>query len=836
MKFLKRSCVLLLSMLLVLTTIPCSTPAAPTPRFQIERANIYENHRTTNWVYTLKNVSKGQTVKWSLTGSGKSYARLKVTTPRVVNSSEISNSISINTNGSPSAKNKTVTLVAKIYKPNGKFLTQVSTSSKIKILSTGIAITGGASDNATYYTGNSYSFGTTITPGNSTDTVKWTVTDAQGADVSSYITSTGKFSTTRSGTYQIKATSYCGTARRYSAVKTILVRDPVSGVSQTGINSFKVQVTSNLASSLTKDSFKVTGSNGITYQVKAITKSSDNYITVTTYNNFSNGVTYTITFDNYTRTFTATSGLPCRIEILTNQVVANKPTKIKYALYDQNGVDVTAYYPGILSFQSTLPGVIITPDYKLTMSTINASTNLTVTFIPSNSYVGQLTGNTTVVCVANEAAVNTNFTITASTSKPNYKIANYSDNRKTTVGANAYAHFRALDKDGDEISYDRIEYYCDNEDALIINKTSGKITAIKNSMVTITVRTITNGIDQWYPYTVTIADAPYLASVTLDKSYVTMSNVYDSTYAEYINVSATDQFGNVFPLNNESVSFTGSYASKISYNKSTNQIKISAYGTPVGDYTYQAAITSGSRTITTAFYVKVISATATGTISYSLAFDTPTVDTSIHKDTTAGNKYANLKLVRKVNDVFSNYATFTVLDIKKDGKYYSTNLTNPGQASAPSMSKNISQLSLLVYSTTFTGTNGYYSCKAAEAGTYTIDISYYRSDNGMLCYDSITLTVTDSDPKPVASIAQTTSNTVCSTALQLAQSCIVVDHGAIVDCTVVGTALDGSKYTIASDTQYHITSITVETSSQISSGAYVTKRYTIPINKTLVNK
>ena len=833
MKFLKRSCVLLLCMLLVLTVVPCSTPAAAKPKFQTKRTYIYENHKTTDWVYTLKNVSKGQTVKWSLTGSGKSYARLKYATPRRVTSSKISNSISLNTNGSSKAQNKTVTLVAKVYDKKGKFLTKATTSSKIKVLSTGIAITGGASDNAAYYTGSSYAFGTTLTPGNSTDTVKWTVTDALGADVSFYMTSEGVFSTNKSGTYQIKATSYSGTARRYSATKTIQVKDPVSGISQTGLNSFKVQVTPSLFSSLTKDSFKITGSNGTTYPVKEISKSSNNYITVTAYNNFSNGITYTVTFDNLTRSFTASSGLPCRIEILTNQVIANKPTKIKYALYDQNGIDVTAYYPGTLSFRSTLPGVIITTDYKLTMSTVSSATNLTVTFIPANSYIGQLVGSTTVVCVANETAVNTNFTITTSSSEPNYKLTNYSDNHKVSTGSNAYAQFRAVDKNGDAISYDKIEYYSDNSDALIINQTTGRITAIKNATVTISVRTIQNGIEQWYPYTVTITNASYLTSVSLDKQSITMSNVYNSSYVEYINVSAKDQYGNTFLLDNETVSFYGPSYPKVSYNKATNQICVAASGTPVGDYSYTASITCGSHTVNTYFTVKVINTAITGTTTYALAFDNQTIDTAIGKDSTAGDKYATLKLVRNVDNVFSNYATFNVLGISKDGKFYNTNLTNSRQATISTMS-NISQLSLLVSTTSYV-TNGYYSCKTAEPGTYSIDVSYYRSD-GMLCYDTIKLYITDSNPTPVATVTQTTSTTAYATALQLAKNCIAVDRGTIIDCTVVGTTVAGSNYSIASDTQYHIQSVTVETSTQISSGAYVTKRYVVPVNKTIKNK
>lgn len=103
-----------------------------------------------------------------------------------------------------------------------------------------------------------------------------------------------------------------------------------------------------MVSKLTKDSFKITASNGTTTTVKSIESGSDNFITVTTYNNF--------------------------------------------------------------------------------------------------SYIGQLFGQATVVCVAAKSAVNTNFTITGSSSEPNYKLANYSDNRKTTTGANVYAHFRGIDK------------------------------------------------------------------------------------------------------------------------------------------------------------------------------------------------------------------------------------------------------------------------------------------------------------------------------------------------------------------------------------------------------
>lgn len=837
MKFIKRIFVLSLTIMLILTGIPCQTQAAASPKFKLTRSVLYENSKDFGGVYTytLKNVSKGQIVKWSLSGSGKSYARLRFSTKKVTGST-ISNQITIRTNGDTAAMNKTVKLTAKVYKKNGKYWKKVSTSAQLKVLSTGITITGGSTDN-TYLTGSSYSFATTLTPVNSTDSVKWTVTDSSNADVSSYMSSTGVFTPAKAGTYKITASSYAGTAFRASAYRTVQVKDSVSGITQTSLNAFKVQVAPSIASTLTAASFKISGSNGTTVTAKSISTSADGTVTVTVYNNFSNGITYTVVFGNYTRTFTASSGIPMYLELLTTQVTVNKPTKIKYALRDRNGIDVTVYYPGTLSFSSTLTsGVNITTDYKLTMSTIGAATTLTVTFLPLDNYIGQIVGSGTVVCVANETSANTNFTITGSASEPNYKVASYSDNRKTTAGATTYAHFRALDKDGDPIAFSSLTYESSDPDTLIITP-SGKITAIKNGVVTVSVRAVVGGFEQYYPYTVTVTDAAYLTNVTLDTPSLTMSNVYSSNYVKYINVSATDQFGDYFSLDNETVVISGTTSigsPKITYNKANNQIQVTTSGAYAGDYSYVASITCGSHTVTTTFFVKVLNVAITGSTSYVLELDNKTFDLALNKDTVVGDKYNNLKLAKYTDGTFSGYTTFTVNSIAKDGRFYNSNLTAASQLTAPSIT-NISQLSMLVSSMQWKS-NGTYTCKTAETGTYTIEVSYYRPDTASTAYDAISFTLTDSSKVPTATVVQDTSNATCSTALQLAQNCITVDYGTISECSVTGTSVAGSAYKIESNTQYHINTITVDTSTQISSGAYVIKQYPITISKTLKNK
>ena len=60
-------------MLMALPAIPAKA-AATVPKFQKTYARLYENSTTKGkYTYTLVNLTKGQTVKWSVSGAGKTY-------------------------------------------------------------------------------------------------------------------------------------------------------------------------------------------------------------------------------------------------------------------------------------------------------------------------------------------------------------------------------------------------------------------------------------------------------------------------------------------------------------------------------------------------------------------------------------------------------------------------------------------------------------------------------------------------------------------------------------------------------------------------------------------
>lgn len=224
MKRFQKITAIFLVALLVITLLPTTSEAASSPKFEKTRSVVYDNSSANGvYVYTLKNLSKGQTVKWSLSGSGSAYARLKYSS-RKVNGRTLSNQLIVDSNGSKAAKNKKITLTAKVYKRNGNLLKKVSTTATLKITSYDTSIIGGSSDN-NYYTGYSYNFSASLDPSNSTDTISWSATFANGADASPYISQSGVFKPMQTGTFIIKATAYSGNTRRYSASKTVTVKN-----------------------------------------------------------------------------------------------------------------------------------------------------------------------------------------------------------------------------------------------------------------------------------------------------------------------------------------------------------------------------------------------------------------------------------------------------------------------------------------------------------------------------------------------------------------------------------------------------------------------------------
>lgn len=832
----KKLLVALCVFALVFTAIPAVPAKAATavPKFKKVYANLYQNGSTKGkYTYTLVNLKKGQTVKWTVKGPGKSYVKWKKASTKATGKSA-GNTLTVNTNGAMAAKNKKVTLQAEVYSGTS-FLYKTTTSSRIKIKPSKVELRlPGAADDV-LYVGGSYQFGYTLTPANATCTNTWTVTGEDQQDYTSYMSSDGTFKPMKTGVYTIKLSAKIGTSEVKSASVTVEVADYIVSVKQTDANKLEVSYSGDMHDKVAKDDFSVTNAAGASAVVKSMTFSENGALaTLTLLTNLRDATTYTVSDGLTSKVFQASVGIPVKLEILTQKVTVGKESTIEYALYDENGVNVAAAYPGTLDYDAEVTNGYITDNKKLYMTTVGKTATVTVRYTSKTEAGLALSAVGVITCEAATTSADTNFTMTAAATAPDYTAASYKDNRRVAIGKTYYAHFRALDTDKSEIKYTSVKYESADPDALIITK-DGKVTPIRSGQVNIIVTAVYAGEEYAYSYDVTVAEAPKLASINLSTDSVTISNVYNSEYRQYINVSALDQYNERFALTGETASVTNTTTSLIntgvaSYDAANDRVVINASNAVAGTYNYTLTLTSGTEKVSAAFSVVIVSpgsVPSNAATTYAIEMDKHSDDLSLTTDV-SGSRYVNVRLAQYRGGVFTNYAMFTSATVTKGSEYYSTDLTVGGTASKQTLGAS-TRLSLKTLDITSD------AGRKAPTGTYTITLQYYsQADKGYMTLSS-TLTLTDTQDQPEITIERVTASKSCATALELAQNCLIPENGMITECVVTGETEPGSKVAVKAGDQVNIKSVTVAGTYQIAGDRKITMTYTISVGKTLTN-
>lgn len=826
-KLLAALCVLAL----VVTALPAvPAQAAATPKYKKTYASLYENGTAKGkYTYTLKNLKKGQKVKWSVSGAGKSYVKLSKTSTKVTGTTA-SVKLTIQTNGAINAKNKKVTLTGVVYSAAGKKQCTVKTSGKLKIKVKKVALTVPEEAEDVLYVGESYRFGFTLTPVNATSTNVWTVTDENGQDASDYMSSAGVFQPMKAGIYTIKLSAMIGSKVIKSASKSVDVVNQITAVQQTHANRIAVSYAADMRGVVDEDDFTIRNANGAAVVVKEAEFSENGQtITITTHSNFKDAVSYTVSDGTTTKGFTASVGVPVKLEVLTQKAVVGKETTIAYALYDANGVDVQEAYSGSIEYDAEVTNGYITENKKLYMTTIGKTATVKLTYTSKSESGLTLNGVGVITCIAATTSSETNFTLTKNTAVPDYSAASYKDNRRVSIGTTYYAHFRALDTDNTEIKYSSVKYESADPDRLIITK-DGKVTPILSGEVKILVTALYAGEEYAYSYDVTVAAAPALKSIELSRSSVTMSNVYSSEYRQYIDVSALDQYGERYPLTSEAVSLSNNSAfnaSLATYDAASDRIVLNASSAIPGTYNYTMTMTADGEKATASFSVTVVTVPTTGNITYVLEIDKTQDDLSLTTDVSA-SRYVNVRLAQYRGGVFTNYTMFTSATVTKGSEYFGNDLTVGGTTAKQTLSAS-NRLSLKTLDITTD------TCRKAQTGTYTITLQYYSSADKGYMTQSATLTLTDSQDEPEITIERITASKSCATALELAQNCLTPDNGMITECVVTGESQPGSKVAVKAGDQVNIRSVTIVAKYQIAGGKEITMTYSVSVGKTLTN-
>ena len=155
----KRLLAFVCALAMMISLLPGQAVAAAKPKLVKSYTSLYENDTNKGvYTYTVKNLSKGQKVKWSVSGTGKSYAKFKKTTTTVSKTTS-ANKLVIKTKGKNAAKNKTVLVTAKVYTKSGKLqCTLKAKTAKIKVRPTDITIVDNGFSAEKFFVGKSYQF------------------------------------------------------------------------------------------------------------------------------------------------------------------------------------------------------------------------------------------------------------------------------------------------------------------------------------------------------------------------------------------------------------------------------------------------------------------------------------------------------------------------------------------------------------------------------------------------------------------------------------------------------------------------------------------------------
>ncbi|MDY4892990.1 MAG: hypothetical protein SO130_06240 [Agathobacter sp.] len=828
---------------MVITLLPSQVQATEKPKFAKNYTTLYENGANKGvYTYKIQKLTKGQKVKWSVSGTGKRYVKLKKTTTSVRKTSSV-NSIIVKTKGKTAAKNKKVFITAKVYSRTGRLQYTLKTkTAKIKVRPTKIVIVDNGYSTNKFYVGKSYQFQYQITPANATSSIVWTATDETGNCVNT-MGKGGSFKPDKEGKYKIKVQAIIGSKVVKEASTSITVGTSMTGVKQTAANKVVACYSGNAKELVKKGNFTVRNAAGARVEVKAADFSSDGTeVTLTTYDLFNDGASYSVTDGQMNYDFTASVGKPVSLKILTTQVTVGRETPIEYALYDANNVDVQAAYPGEITYSEKITNGYRTKDNKIYMTEEGTTGVITITYRCKDKTIPELTDTATIVCVAANTASNTNLTLTAGETTPNYAAVDYKDNRSAASGSNYYVHFRALDTDGSEIKYDSVKFESSDPDVLVINNGKNNVaraTAIKTGKVNIIVTASYAKKNYTYSYEISISEPAYLSVISASQSQITMSNVYVSGYKGYINISAADQYGQPIVLSNETAQIVENGTNKASmatYDAATDRMIIDASGRAAGTYNYTLTLTMNGHQASANVTVTVQTPPYNGANTYCVDLDNSALDLAISSDMTtealAAAKVVKVRLAEYRGGVFYNYVPIQSVKITKDGKYYGLDLTKGGSSTDPKIGGASSELALSAVS--FSGN----VCTKAQTGTYNIELKFYPDGQTSLGTMTGSLNLKDSQADPQISVEHTVSTKACKNALELAQNCLSVQgvNGEIISCEVTGSNTTGSAYAVASGDSVNIKSVGVQVTTTLSDKKIVVSNYTVSVGKTLKNQ
>lgn len=666
MKAMKKVLALALALAMVVTAVPVTSAKAADISLKAGKSKkiTYYVGKTNTVNLTGVTASKVKSTTWSKNGSKalnlKSKAKTSVKVQLVkAGTAKVTASVKLK---SGKTKKYTVNITVKNPTITAASAKTVTVGDKISVKATGVK------------------------PASAT--VEYSVADPAIATVDA---ATGEVTGVKAGTTKVTAKLTCGTTVKEVTTDVTVKNVLLQSVTQKTANTIEAVVLGN-TKELKKTDFVVT--NTATKAVVAVDKiavdSTDaTKVTITTFAGMTDGKVYSVALDGVVKEFTATDGKVATLSVTPTQIPSGVEKEIKMVAKDAAGIVV---YEAAYGKQ--------TSDYSFTIETKTGYTKGTALYLTK-------TGDTAVAKVTKhsfkydttgkeiETIESGEITITAvdpaAVSGFQVRIADdgtkefddLKDNAKLPVGGNKVAMFKITDANNEGLST-YTNYSVASSDPTVMqiagqlrdSKTGVSIYGLKEGTAYILIKDAKGNVVASLPITVVATAKP--ATLTLDKTNITVSNVVALNDKVKVTATVNDQYGEKFPTNgNVTVTCTAKPSTVTDNDIKTANKYYSVNGTSVtfkgvsgatsltdGTYVYKVEYTQNNVTTAPA-YVTVLIKKAEGNINYVLEGTASEIDTKI---TDGNDKIVTFTMYQTKGDVKSEAVTGVSYEVKKDGK------------------------------------------------------------------------------------------------------------------------------------------------------------------------
>ena len=655
MKSSKKVLAFALAAAMVVTAVPATNAqAASTAKLSAKKATVYsEGYKTV----TVKTPKSWKSVKVTATSNKRSVAKVKKTAAKKIKvtgvkpgTAKVTVKVTYKTSTKKSAKKKT------------KKLTYT-----MKVAKVGVALSG----DSVVAIGSTTKL-TNTKKNSSRAKITYTSSDDSIATVAADGTVTG----VKAGKATITAKITVGKDSAETTKDVEVKKFILNSVTQSKLRELTVDVAGDTKALKATDFTVVNPKTNVKYPVSKIAVDSKNTtkVTLTMFADLSDAADYDVTLDGITKSFKATDGKVASISVDPLTIPYATEKEIKLVSKDANGVIVKELPYGkadsSYTFTINTNGNGYTSGSNLYLNKAGDTAVAEISY-KSGKYdkdgkpVDNIAAQKVTITAVDQSAVS-EFAVKIDKAGKSFDKAKDSNKIAVEDTTRTTAYFKIKDADGKEVS-DSVynKYTVESSDKSVLMLDSNTITVDSNKTRSVVLKGVKVGTAYLLfkdrdnkivgSVAIDVVAKREVASITLDKNYLTISNTANTTRT--VKATLKDQYGDDWTLGTDYIqpeykdSSNGEKLASIS--ATGNKVTVNVASAKIGTYNYYIQYwKDGKNPVSQVLTIVVSEPTDKADVSkidsYRVSFDNETVDTTVKEgnlDQTTDSATVNAELI-----------------------------------------------------------------------------------------------------------------------------------------------------------------------------------------------